>query len=471
MIKQLLSWRPSRRWLIIPPVLLGVGAVAAFAFSKKELPRVEIEEQALSLPVMEVTTSTIKPWAKGYGSATPSRTWTAIAEVRGRIVDVLPSLDSGKRVSQGDLLVQIDDSDYVAALQQRRADRDSMKAKLAELEAGVKADQESLKLAKDMKAVAQAEMERMIRLKQDSVVSDTEFDGARNSLLAQSQSVQALENTLTLYPSRIASAEANIAMAESRVSDAQREVTRTKIVSPFDGVLSGVRLEKGQIVGLNQQLFEIQDDRNIEIEAQFSLIQLKRVFPNIRSKLKFDQRDDLVALEKELLDNLKVEVIARSGNLMNKRPGKAIRFTESVNQQTRTLGVVIAVDNLAPAELITNSGMTDEPEPETRLPLRAGTFCEIIITGKSTSDLILVPRTSLDGDTVYLLDAENRLKAQPVTIGFSIGELVMIADGLSPNDRVITQYPVPAIDGKLIEPRMVTLDVDAYQADAMESDE
>jgi biotin carboxyl carrier protein len=253
--------------------------------SKKELPRIEPVEQVLSLPVLRVQATVLRPWAIGFGTAFPSRTWAAVTEVRGRIVETHSSLDSGQRVNANALLLRIDDSDYQLRLDQRRADLNSMEAKLAELEAGRVADNSSLELAKKLLAVADGDLKRIQQLHQNNAASESELGSSRSVALQQSQSVQSLENALTLYPSRIASAKASVAMAASQVQEAQLNIDRTVIRSPICGVLSGVDLEPGQIVGQNQRLFEIQDDQVVEIKAQFSLAQLEKVYPRLRSRI------------------------------------------------------------------------------------------------------------------------------------------------------------------------------------------
>ena len=96
MLKQILEFFPSREWHVLPPILLGAACFAGFVMMKKELPRVEPVEQVLSLPVLHMQATELTPWATGYGTAFPSRTWAAVTEIKGRIVETHPSLDSGQ---------------------------------------------------------------------------------------------------------------------------------------------------------------------------------------------------------------------------------------------------------------------------------------------------------------------------------------------------------------------------------------
>jgi multidrug efflux pump subunit AcrA (membrane-fusion protein) len=373
-------------------------------------------------------------------------------------------------VTARELLLRIDDSDYQLRLDQRRADLNSMKAKLAELEAGVVADNKSLELANKILAVADADLKRMQQLQQTDAASESELGSARSIALQQSQSVQSLENALTLYPSRIASAKASVAMAESQVQEAQRDIDRTTIRSPICGVLSGVNLEPGQIVGQNQQLFEIQDDQIIEIKAQFSLVQLEKVYPRLRARISsLSPSSSLSADDANLLEGLTANVAMRSGDITHRWVGKAVRVSESVNEQTRTLGIVIQVRNgnqsipgeastTCPGDQNADADLASKEAPSgvLRPTLRSGSFCEVTLMGRPIADVIAIPRTAIDGDVAYVIDKDNRLQARPITTGVAIGEQVTVNAGLSEGDRVAVSYPVPAIEGKLIDPQLIS---------------
>jgi exosome complex RNA-binding protein Csl4 len=58
---------------------------------------------------------------------------------------------------------------------------------------------------------------------------------------------------------------------------------------------------------------------------------------------------------------------------------------------------------------------------------------------------VVVPEAAVqpgqDGSFVYLIDAENKVKVQPVKISRQIGSDVVIAAGIKGGDRVITEIP------------------------------
>lgn len=465
----------SRKWLVIPPIVIGMIVFGVILRSRKDLPRVELTESALPLQVIRLEPQSLRPQATGYGTAKPSRIWTAIAEVPGSLVEVDPDLDSGQPVRADQLLVRIDETDYKLRVEQRRADLSAAEAQLRELQASKKADEKSLRIEQDLLDVSAADLARLTELRDQQATSVSAVDQARSTFLMQTQSVQKLKNSISLYPSRIASAKSSVLMAKARLNEALRDLDRTRLVSPFDGVLADVVLEAGQVVGQNERLFEVRDSRVMEIEAQFSLGQLDNLIPSLLVENASETRRE----HGTLLDGISAEVIVRSGRFETRWKGKPVRISDSVNPSTRTLGIIIRVDN-QPGRLslrdINDSeadGSEDaanpvgEPQPienktfenahlqSLSAPLRAGTFCEVILHGPPLDGMLTVPRTSLDNGSIYVVDRDGRLQRQDVELGFPIGEQWVIVDGLAVGDQVAVKPPLPAIEGMLIDPKIV----------------
>ncbi len=63
------------------------------------------------------------------------------------------------------------------------------------------------------------------------------------------------------------------------------------------------------------------------------------------------------------------------------------------------------------------------------------------------------PTSTIHQGEVYLVDSDNRLQRQPVTLAWQQGELAVVSGGLEPGDRLILDDLVPAIEGTLLSPR------------------
>ena len=449
---------PSRTWLFLPPLLLGVGVVAVLASSKKNLPRTEYVRTAVPVNVVKVYRSAVYPEVVGFGTAVACRTWSATAEVDGRITKLHPRLRSGVFVEAGQVLLEIDRTDYQRRVEQRQAELQQAIAKLERMNLTRAADQASLKIQEQLLQVRKNNVDRLAKLRTSSAASPSEHDAEMATYLLQSQTVQNLVSTLATYPTQIAEAKAAVALAESRIREAERDVNRTMIVAPFDGILSEASLELEQYVLPNQPLFDVIDVAAVEIEAQFSLAQLSRIArPPPSTEYHRSPVDQpahvLVAAGQNAnpfhqaalshpnwFEHLTAVVAIRSGDVELNYPAKVVRLSESVDEQTRTIGVVVRVENA-------NTGSQS-------FPLRPGTYCEVVLSTDMPIKACVIPRTCLDGDKVLVVDDENVLRHEKVVVDVSLREMVALASGLKEGDVVVVNPSTTFRVGDLVEPQL-----------------
>ncbi|MEM9366944.1 MAG: HlyD family efflux transporter periplasmic adaptor subunit [Planctomycetota bacterium] len=460
MMTQTRRWIPSRRWLFLPPLLLGVGVLAALAGRQKELPRTAVTETVRPLYVNQVSWTKSFSEVTGFGTARAKRVWTATAEVSGRVERTHVNLRSGRFVQAGENLVEIDSTDYQLRVNQRLAELAQAEAQLNQIERSVQSDEASLRIQLALLKVRQEDLNRLEQLRQQTAASASELDLARASRLQQEQSVQNLRNNLNNYPAQIASAEAAVELAEARVAEAERDLSRTKITAPFDGVLSGVALEAEQVLSPNEPLFQLLDISTIEIEAQFSVTQLDRVIGlrdgisndegTITSALELpagtsmaDAAPSIVQKRSRLVDRLAAAVAIGSGDLGIDYVAKPIRILESLDEQTRTLGVVVEVDN------------TQRLLRHEAISLRPGAYCRVDLRSRQAVDAIELPRTSVDSGSGFVVDDGGILRRQRVDVAFSKRDLVAVVGGLKEGDFVVVRPPASSRSGDRVEPRLL----------------
>jgi RND family efflux transporter MFP subunit len=445
--------------LFLPPFLVGIATVGVLASSKEELARIESRESAIPLEVVRVALTEVAAEVTGFGTAESRRVWTATAEVGGRVTAVHLNLRSGLSVRAGETLVQIDRTDYELRVGQRQAELAQAEAKRQQTQLARQADEKSLAIQKNLLEVRRSEVERLSQLRKRSASSQGEYDAAVSNALQQSQTVQNLESALMTYPTQIAADQAAIDLAKARLAEAQRDVERTVLSAPFDGVLSGVSLEPDQYVAPGQRLFDVLDSDLIEIEAQFSLSQLGRILrlasANQTPLAATDGPSDPLVDGGSMADQwtafpsqssligTTASIAVRSGDLTMRYPATVIRITEALDAKTRTLGVVVQVDN-------SRSGAAD-----VRFALRPGAYCEVNLIAEKPTAAHPVPRSSVDADSVYVIDAEHRLRRRPVSVAFAMRDRVAVTSGLSNGELVVVSPPAAAAEGQLVEPIIV----------------
>jgi multidrug efflux pump subunit AcrA (membrane-fusion protein) len=120
--------------------------------------------------------------------------------------------------------------------------------------------------------------------------------------------------------------------------------------------------------------------------------------------------------------------------------GRVARVKAALDPATRTLPVVIEIDEPSISEPMTHAANRMKP----------GMFVTVRIKGRQVEDVHSLPRHLVrDGDTVFIA-VENQLEIRSVTILRRFKKSVLISDGLSDGDLVITTPLSGAVSGMRI---------------------
>jgi RND family efflux transporter MFP subunit len=323
-------------------------------------------------------------------------------------------------------LLRIDPIDYALALDQALAE-------LAELDVQERNAQASLTIEERNLNLASRDVERKRKLMQKGTASRSNVDEAERIMLSTRMAVQTLRNTLALIPTRRS-------VLEATVDRAQRDLERTEIRAPFTLRVADLAIEAHQYVGVGQSLFEGDDVERVEVEAQFALSTLRRLFIG-RPDLKLE----VTRLGEQLPEVIGFDPLVRLdlGNYVAEWQAEFVRFSDKVDAQTRTMGVVVAVDR-----------PFDKIKLGYRPPLTKGMFVQVVLRGKSQPSRLVIPRHAVRNGTVYVADEDDRLRRRPVEVLFTQGDYSVIASGLAPGERVVLSDLIPAVSGMLLRPQI-----------------
>ena len=279
-----MKWKLSstmRKWLIVPPVLLGIAVVGLLVFSRAGPERKPEQEEVRSVRVIRAAAVDVVPRTLGYGTAQPGQVWRAVSEVRGRVSEVHPQLEAGAMVKEGEVLLRIDPTEYELAIAQFEADIAQATAQLEELAVKEANDRASLEIEEASLALAERDLQRAETLLPRNAISAAEVDQQKRNVLTQRQSVQRLQNSLRLVPQQRKSLEAMLAVKKAGLGQAELDLAKTVIKAPFDCRLGEVEIEPGQYLAAGQSLFEAHGTALTEVEIQIPLDQLRTL---IRSR-------------------------------------------------------------------------------------------------------------------------------------------------------------------------------------------
>ena len=428
-----MTYKPHRRkhilW-VIPPIIIGILFMMFMVRGKQPPTKTETGEPTRAVRIITVPKVDLVPQSVGYGAVQPAQLWTAVAQVSGRIIEVHPRLRNGEIIAKGKLLFRIDPVDYELALAQA-------KAELAELDVQEQNSRSLVAIEERNLILAGNDLKRIQKLVGNNTASQSDADSSERSMLSTRTSLQNLNNTLALIPTKRK-------VLETKVAQAQRDLENSSVSAPFNMRVANLKIEADQFVTKGQNMFEGDGIDRIEVVAQFAMSSLRNLFIG-----RPDRVETVETINRNLsqLTGFKPLIQLDLGNHIAEWDAEFVRFSDNVDAETRTMGIVVAVDN--PISKI---------KPGYRPPLFKGMFVEVVLRGHTQQQRVVVPRTAVRGGKIYLLDADKRLRIQNADILFNQGDLSVVKDDQLAGKQIVISDLVPAVDGMLLQPQV---DVDA----------
>lgn len=196
------------------------------------------KEEGIKVSTEKVAKRTIIETVNASGKVYPEIEVKISPDISGEIVEL--NFDEGDSVRKGAVLARIYADIYstqrnqaAAVVNQQQATVENSRAQL-----------ESLKSAQEL---AQRTFDRQKQLVAEKVISAAEFEQAENSLrTAKANYNAALQN--------IRSGEAAIASAQASLERANKDLSRTAVLSTMDGVVSLMNVKKGERVVGNSMM-------------------------------------------------------------------------------------------------------------------------------------------------------------------------------------------------------------------------
>lgn len=429
-----------RKILIIPPVALG-AAILAYQISSKEAPKQNPPaERVRHVRVIEAEKTKVVPHVVGYGTVEPARVWQAVPQVNGRVLSVHEDFKKGAILPAGTEIVRIAATDYEIAIRQAEANIRSAQAALDELDVSEKNTRESLNVERALLKINEQELSRVERLLKQGTAAQALVDQEQRDALTQKTKVLSLENTLRLLPTQRATQQEQLEIYEAQLETAKVNLKRTRIVTPFDGRVAKENVEVTQYVGVGADLGTIDGIEAAEIDAQIPVSHFRRLAEVMvgtgssagidRTTVKgFAKRFGLHAIVRLRLDARDVEW-----------RGKVVRISDTVDPKTRTVGAIVVVDRPYARAV-----------PGKRPPLVKGMFVEVELRTRPIDSQIIVPRSALHRDSLYIADKSGRLEIRPVQVRLVQGDFIVVGSGLAVGEKVVVSDLSPAIAGMALK--------------------
>ena len=365
--------RGVQRSALITGIIATAIAITVLMVSlRKEPPKKEVENLAMLVEVIELEPVETRFPIRSQGTVRPRTETILSAEISGAVVDISPKFIPGGVFRAGEVLMRIDPTNYEVAVKQAEA-----------------------------------------LLKQREI----EFEGAEK---LRSQGYRA--------ESEYASAAAALASAEAELVRAKRNLERTFIRLPYDGIVRSKESDIGQFVNPGTRL-------GVTFATDYAEVRL----PLTDQDLAFVELPYAAQISKTgEAPGPGVLLTATQRGTPRQWQARIVRSEGVVDESSRVTYAVARIDD--PYRLKGNGD-----------PLPMGTFVSATIEGRAVDSLLRVPRFALRGsDQLLFVDDDSRLRIRNVRIMRADAEFAYLESGAAAGERVIVTTMESPINGMLV---------------------
>lgn len=202
----------NKKVIAIVAGVVVVGALIGLSAMKSAKGKVE------SVQLANVRREDVTSRVRAPGKIEPKTQVKVSADIPGKVI--ILNIKEGDSVKRGQLLLGIDDTQYRSQNQQASAALASAKARVREAESALR--------------VSDANYGRQKALFEQKLLSQAEWDGATNSHEGARVA--------------LATAQEEVARAQAAKDASADNLSKCRFFAPFDGVVSALNVEKGEIV-------------------------------------------------------------------------------------------------------------------------------------------------------------------------------------------------------------------------------
>jgi HlyD family secretion protein len=386
--------RKMKKYLASGLVAVSITGAAAGGYAWYSKP-----SDAPAGPTMEVRRGSLVETAAASGKIEPDVQVEVKSRGSGQVVEVL--VKEGDQVEAGQVLLRLDPIYAERDLQEARVARDKARADLAAAQA----------------AVGVADLERKNnQATQDLAQKSADLGlGSTDAVRTAAHATTVAGSNITLKKAQLTASQAQLKTAELAVANAESLLKEMVIYAPIAGTVLDVAVEKGSMVSSaltnvsgGSAVMTIADLANLRIVGAIDEAQIGRVAVGQRVDIRVDAHSDRVF----------TGVVDRVSPL-----GKEV-------SSVVTFDVEIVVTD-ANASL-----------------LRSGMSADVEIVTSEQKDVVLVPllavQTKGKQRSVRLASGEERR----IVVGSTDGTSMVVTEGLSEGDRVLTSAPAAAASAR-----------------------
>jgi HlyD family secretion protein len=420
----------TRKKVVIGMVVVAIAAAAGYAsyrFRRSDAKTVAAEKvQARDLEAIVSASGTIQP----------KRSVNVSADTMGRVTEL--AVEEGQVVQRGQFLLQIDPRNLQSAYQRGEASVAAASAQLEQLRTAVTTAREQLSLARDT-------LTRQRELWAQQLTTKEALDRAETE-------VKVREADLRERSQQVATQEQRIRAERADLANARYNLTKVRIESPIDGIVTRRSIELGEMVVIGTMnnpgtvMLVIADMSVIEAEVEVDETDIPSIRIGQRAKVTIDAIPDQTftgavteignspiqtstsQAAGQQATNFKV-VVTLDGRIPAVRPG--FTCTAEVTTATREKALAVPIQAMAVRELV-----YDKDERIVRKP-REERRGRRSVEPTASAEELPPGQTRKETEGVFVV-REGRAEFVPVKTGIAGDKYFEVLSGLKPGDQVIT---------------------------------
>jgi RND family efflux transporter MFP subunit len=384
--------RPNRIIGFILHFLLPIAAlacgIAITVYLMKTSPEAKPGKRPPTATLVEVQKAMVMPQQaiiSGMGEIVPAREIELKPRVSGEIIQLSEEFIPGGYFLAGEKILKIDPVDYTLVLLQLESE------------------------------AAKAESDLSLEMGNQRI--------AEKELAILNESVSPVEKALILRKPQLDKLQASKDFAEAKLSQARLNLQRTEIEAPFNSVINSRNVNLGTRVTESTVLAHLVGTDSFWLRLTLPVDQLQWV--NIPTTN--DEEGSTVRIYSQ-----------QSNDATSFRTGKVIRLAASLEEQGRMAQLLVSVDD----------PLCRKEENRGKPQLLLGSYVRAEIEGKTIENGITIDRANIhDGSHIWLMDKDGSLEIRPIEITFRNREKVIVKDGISAGERIITSALASPIAG------------------------
>jgi RND family efflux transporter MFP subunit len=257
--------------------------------------------------------------------------------------------------------------------------------------------------------------------------AQTDFDRQQELVSRQVVSRATLDNATANRDS----AKAKLLQAQADTKQAQINLDYTRVVAPFDGIVTARQVSIGELVG------------GSGTQVLATIVQLDPIYVNFNAS----ERDVL------RVRDMLVKRGQNAGNLLGTPVEVALQTDQGFPHQGK-LNYIAPTVNPGTGTLAARAEL-----PNANRLILPGFFVRVRVPLEEAPEM-LVPTVALGSDQagryVLTVDGDSVVQQRKVTVGPAVGTLTVIDSGLNADDRVVVDGLLRAVPGQKVDPQTQT---------------